>query len=154
MESKIIPRPSAAYAAERARRLHVNLVLRRAPADRIVIRPLEVNVSMDDPGVIDFVAHDPKTDEVMLVMVEGRQWGNRGELLPELQTKLSTYLTYALDGQLNEDYPQFAGKAIRFELRCVEPIGQREAELLRIVEEQHLRPEGITFRWRVLTPGS
>jgi hypothetical protein len=107
-------------------------------------------VSVDNPEVIDVVAHDPKTDEVMLVMVEGRSWGDRGELLPELQNKFSTYLTYALDGQLAEDYPQFAGKRIRFELRCAEPISPKEAAFLRIVEEQHLQPEGIAFRWQVI----
>lgn len=107
-------------------------------------------MSVDNSEVIDFVAHDPKTDEVMLVMVEGRAWGDRGELLPELQGKFSTYVTYALDGQFAEEYPELSGRTFRFELRCVEPPGPREVEFLRIVEQQHLRPEGIALRWQLI----
>jgi len=107
-------------------------------------------MSVEETGVIDVVAHDPKTDEVTLVLVEQRPWGDRGELLPGLQCKFSTYLTYALDGQLVADYPQFSGKPIRFDLRCCEPPGAREIEFLGIVERQHLRPEGISFRWQTI----
>jgi hypothetical protein len=107
-------------------------------------------MSVEEPGIIDFVAHDPRTDEVTLVMVEQRPWGDRGELLPELQCKFSTYLTYALDGQLLADYPQFSGRRIRFDLRCCEPPGTRETEFLRIVEQQHLRPEGISLHWQTI----
>ncbi len=89
----------------------------------------------------------------MLVMVEARDWGDVGALLPDLQTKFSTYLTYALDGQLREDYPAMAGKPIRFELRTEYPPTQREQQFLDIVTRQHLQPEGITFGWRLIGEG-
>ena len=106
-----------------------------------------------ETNVVDFVAHDPKTDTVMLVMVEARDWGDAGALLPDLQAKFSTYLAYALDGQLREDYPAMAGKSIRFELRTEYAPTQREQQFLDIVTRQYLRPEGITFGWRVISGG-
>jgi hypothetical protein len=107
-------------------------------------------MSVDQPGVIDLVAVDPTASEVLLVMVEDRPWGRRGELLPALQAKFSAYLTYALEGQLARDYPQVAGKPVRFELRSLESPGPREAEFLRILEAHHLAPEGIRFAWRAI----
>ena len=117
-------------------------------ADALAVRPLDMTVENAD--VIDLVAHDPLTDEVLLVMVEVRPWGDGGGLLPELQNKFSAYLTYALDGQLTSDYPTVADKRVRFELRCAEPPGPKEVAFLTIVERQHLEPERITFRWQIL----
>lgn len=108
---------------------------------------------VQDTSVIDLVVHDPKTDSVILCMVEVREWGDRGALLPELQQKFSTYLTYALDGQLVSDYPAMAGKPIRFELKTDFPPTQREQQFLDIVTREHLDPEGITFRWQLLGKG-
>jgi hypothetical protein len=73
-------------------------------------------MTVSNAAVIDFVSHDPKTDSVTLSMVEERKWGVHGALLPDLQAKLNSYLTYALDGQLDEDYPHLRGKPIRFRL--------------------------------------
>jgi hypothetical protein len=106
-------------------------------------------MAVQETNVIDFVAHRAKTDTVVLVMVEARDWGDAGALLPDLQTKFNTYLTYALDGQLKEDYPDMAGKAIRFELRTKYPPTQREQQFFEIVTRQYLQPEGITFDWKL-----
>lgn len=107
-------------------------------------------MSVQDTSVIDFVAHDPKTDSVILCMVEAREWGDRGALLPELQQKFSTYLTYALDGQLVSDYPAMTGKPVRFELRTSFPPTLREQQFMDIVTREHLEPEGITFHWKLI----
>jgi hypothetical protein len=105
---------------------------------------------VQETNVIDFVAHDPKTDTVKLVMVEARDWGDKGDLLPDLQSKFSTYLTYALDGQLATDYPTYAGKPIHFELRTEHAPTQREQQFMDIVVREHLEPERITFRWQLI----
>ena len=94
---------------------------------------------------VDFVAYDPQTNTVILVLVEDRPWGEQGELLPDLQAKFNTYLSYTLDGQLVADYPIADGKQVRFELRSLFPPGQREKEFLDIVNRQHLRPVSIDF---------
>lgn len=105
---------------------------------------------VQDTNVIDIVVHDPKTDTVILCMVEVRDWGDAGALLPDLQAKFDTYLTYALDGQLGEDYPEVAGKPLRFELRTECPPTECEQQFFEIVTREYLQPEGITFGWKVL----
>ena len=107
-------------------------------------------MAVQETNVIDIVAHDPRTDTVMLVMVEVREWGDRGALLPDLQSKFRTYLTYALDGQLAADYPAYAGKPIRFALRTQHSPTQREQQFMDTVVRQHLEPEHITFRWQLI----
>jgi len=109
-------------------------------------------MAVQDTNKIDIVAHDPKTDTVMLVMVEVRDWGDKGVLLPDLQSKFGSYLTYALDGQLTRDYPAHAGKPIRFELRTQHAPTQLEQQFLDIMIRKHLEPEHITFLWKLLGP--
>ena len=67
-------------------------------------------------NVIDLVAHDPATDEVVLVMTEPRAWSGSDKQLFEFQEKLNTYLGFALDGEMHEAYPQFTGKTVRVQL--------------------------------------
>lgn len=50
-------------------------------------------MSVEDTDVIDFVAHDPK-GEVVLVMVEGREWDGSSERLFELQEKINNYAAW------------------------------------------------------------
>lgn len=107
-------------------------------------------MSADQPDVIDIVAVEAAGD-VLLVIVEGRPWGERGLLLPDLQRKLNTYLAYVTEGQLTQDYPAVAGRPVHIQLRAVEAPGPRELEFLALVIEHHLEPEGIRFSWRVLS---
>jgi len=107
-------------------------------------------MTVEQHSVIDFVAHDPDEDVVLLVMVEAREWGEVGELLPDLQEKLNTYFRYATGGQLVADYPQVAGKPVRIELRASSTPGEREMEFFRIVTTRHFAPAGIAFAWKVI----
>jgi hypothetical protein len=112
----------------------------------------------DDPSPmqkhqqIDFVAHDPKSDRVVLSMVETRSWGEHGALLPDFQEKLNTYLGYVLGGQLTKDYPAMKGKKIKFLLQTKFPLGEREEELIEIVKKKYLDPRDI--EWAVLRLGT
>jgi hypothetical protein len=94
--------------------------------------------------VIDFISHDPARDVVTLSLVEERPWGERGELLPQLQSKLNTYLTYA-GHQLAADYPAVKGSVVEFRLHHAFPLGEREREFVRIVRKHHLDPAGIKW---------
>jgi len=107
-------------------------------------------MTVENPEVIDFVAHDPSEDMVILVMVEVREWGNSGELLPDLQKKLNTYYAYATAGHLGDDYPAFAGKKVRIELRSSFEPGERERNFLRIVLTRHLEPARIGLICKVI----
>ena len=107
-------------------------------------------MTVEQHDVIDFVAHDPDEDVVLLVMVEAREWGDAGELLPNLQEKFNTYFSYATSGRLAADYPQMIGKPVRIELRAASAPGDRELEFFRIVTAHHLEPAGIFFVWKVI----
>jgi hypothetical protein len=105
-------------------------------------------MTVENPAVIDFVAHDPSSDVVSFVLVEHRAWGDQGRLLPDLQRKLNTYLGYALDGKFAEAYPQHRGKRIRFDLRTAYLPGARELEFFELIQKQDLGPRGIELSWR------
>ncbi len=107
-------------------------------------------MALQDPSSIDIVAHNPTNDEVILVMVETREWGDKGALLPQLQAKLNTYVGYALDGRLMCDYPAYVSKPIRIELRTQYPPSSREQQFLDIVAREDLQPRGIDFGWRLI----
>lgn len=107
-------------------------------------------MTVEQHRIIDFVALDAGQDVAILVMVEDREWGDAGALLPDLQEKLNTYFAYVTEGQLAADYPDAGGKPVRMELRTMYPPGERELEFLRIVTEAHLRPAGIGFAWKLI----
>ena len=107
-------------------------------------------MSLDAEGIIDFVAHDPKCDEALLVMVHDQPWAKLGQSLHKLQAKFNTYLDYATSGGLISGYPQLAGKSIHIQLRAIEAPGERELEFLRIISRHHLHPAGIRLSWRIV----
>ena len=108
---------------------------------------------VSDPDVIDLIAYNPHTDVVTLYMVETRPWGEGGERIPDLRAKLETYLAYAGDGRLARDYPQAAGKPLRFQIECRDPPGKLEGEFLREVRAARLEPEGIRLVIRTIGEG-
>ncbi len=104
-------------------------------------------MTVENGNVIDFATFNPEQDRVFLVMVEAREWGEAGALLPELQEKNNTYFSYATAGQLAADYPKLAGKPVQIELRSMHSPGECELEFFRIVEKNYLEPAGIQFGW-------
>jgi len=107
-------------------------------------------MTVEERNTIDVVAHDTESDETLLVMVEYRDWSKEGNLLEDLQEKLDCYLSYALDGQLEEDYPHLAGKPVHIQLGTKHPPGKRELEFLKEVSARHLQPAGVTLSWKIL----
>lgn len=53
-------------------------------------------------GIIDMIAHDPKTDEAVLVMNEPERWDDSEEQLFHLQERFNTYVAFLLDGEFAE----------------------------------------------------
>lgn len=93
-------------------------------------------MSLEQTAVIDVIAHDPARDEVVLTLVESRAWSGSDAQLFQLQEKLNAYLAFALDGEMADAWPAFAGKKLRLELRCVEPPDARTAQLIAAVQRQ------------------
>ena len=87
-------------------------------------------------GVIDVIAHDAKTDEVVLVMNEPNEWDGSDEQLFSLQERFNAYISFLLDGEMAEAHPELAGKPARIELRCAHMPDAGALELLGLVHDQ------------------
>ncbi len=89
-----------------------------------------------NPAVLDALGQDPTTGEVVLVMFEPRSWDGGDTQLFQLQEKLNSYLSFALDGEMTEQLPQLAGRPVRISLACAEPPPESVVSLLAKVREQ------------------
>src|SRR5437870_9379961 len=87
-------------------------------------------------GVIDVIAQDAKTNEVVLVMNEPDQWDGSDERLLALQERFNAYVSFLLDGEMASDHPELAGKSVRIELRCAHVPDTRALELLGFIHDQ------------------
>jgi hypothetical protein len=87
-------------------------------------------------GVIDLFALDPKTDQVVLAMHEPRPWDDSDERLHELQEKFNAYVSFLLDGEMIAAHPELAGKSARIELRCEYMPDDRALALLNLIHDQ------------------
>jgi len=87
-------------------------------------------------GMIDLIAQDPKTGEVVLVMDECEEWDGSDEQLLALQERFNAYVSFLLDGEMAADHPDLAGKAARIELRCAYLPDTRALELLGLIHDQ------------------
>src|SRR6516164_11705043 len=87
-------------------------------------------------GVIDVIAHDAKTGEVVLVMNEPNEWNGSDEQLLALQERFNAYASFLLDGEMAEAHPELAGKPARIELRCAHMPDTRALELLGLIHDQ------------------
>jgi hypothetical protein len=103
---------------------------------------------IEHAGVIDFLAYDQGPGEVLLTMVETRPWQPGSLQLFQLQEKLNAYLSFVLDGEMLEAYPQFARKPVRVRLECATPPGAEETAFLQHVYEQAAL-QGIAFEVEV-----
>src|SRR6266496_4863685 len=81
-------------------------------------------------GVIDVIAQDAKTNEVVLMMNEPNEWDGSDEQLLVLQERFNAYVSFLLDGEMAEAKPELAGKPTRIELRCAHMPDARALELL------------------------
>src|ERR1051326_2717862 len=91
--------------------------------------------STDPVGVIDVIAHDPKTDEVVLVMNEPDAWDS-GDRLVQVQEPFNCYVSFLLDGEFAEWNPELAQKRARIEVRCAHMPDNRALDLLGHIHDQ------------------
>jgi hypothetical protein len=87
-------------------------------------------------GMIDVIAHDPKTGAVVLVMKEPNEWEGSDEQLLALQERFNAYVSFLLDGEMAAAHPELAGKPIRIELRCAHMPDTRTLKLLGLIHDQ------------------
>jgi hypothetical protein len=87
-------------------------------------------------GVIDVIAQDPKTGEVVLVMNEPEPWDDSDERLLALQERFNAYVSFLLDGEMAETNPDLVGRPARIELRCAHMPDTRSLDLLGMIHDQ------------------
>jgi len=96
------------------------------------------------PEVIDFLTHKDNVCSLYIVQSEPLT----DELTLKLQEKINNYLTYALDGQLDEQYPDLRNMKLRIQIDINDEPEGIAAEFLEkvrpIIEE-----EGIEFKIQV-----
>ena len=90
----------------------------------------------DRIGVIDLIAHDMKTGEVVLVMNEPDPWDGSDERLLALQERFNAYVSFLLDGEMASEHPELASKPARIEVRCAQMPDARALELLSMIHDQ------------------
>jgi hypothetical protein len=119
------------------------------PSDQSSVPP----AGIPNPAVLDSIVHDPVEDRVSLVMVETRPWDGSSEQLFQIQEKINSYLSFALDGEMAETYPHLAGKPLGLRLDCFQYPDDKTIDFLDRIEQQ-LAKEKITFLMRVLEKAS
>lgn len=90
----------------------------------------------DRTGVIDVIAEDKKTGEVVLVINEPNEWNGSDAQLLALQERFNAYVSFLLDGEMAEAHPELAGKPARIELRCAQMPDTRALELLGLIHDR------------------
>jgi len=107
---------------------------------------------LEHAHVIDVIAHDSQTDEVALIMLEPRPWDGSELRLLQLQEKINAYLSFALDGEMAEAWPQFAAKRVRLQLDCAGMPDVSVVEFLGVVREQ-IAFQDVNLEVRVMGEG-
>jgi len=86
--------------------------------------------------MIDMIAQDAKTGEVVLRMDEPDPWDGSDERLLALQERFNAYVSFLLDGEMASEYPELTGKRARIEVRCAQMPDTRARELLCMMHDQ------------------
>jgi hypothetical protein len=122
------------------RRSFVLNIERRRPNVQLRIRSMENKPQVSEfkrrISVIDVIAHDPKANQVVLVMNEPNEWDGSDDQLLALQERFNAYVSFLLDGEMAEAHPELAGKPARIELRCAHMPGAHALELLGLIHDQ------------------
>ena len=73
-------------------------------------------MSLDNLEVVDAVGTEKNSDTVVLNLLDAWDWDDERAHLIALQDKLNAYLAFVESGQIYEDYPTAAGKALRIDV--------------------------------------
>jgi len=99
---------------------------------------------LEHTGVMDAFAHDSREGKLVMAMYENRPWEGGEHQLFQLQEKLNAYLSFALDGEMEEAFPQLAGLPLAIQLRTTSEPDPAAWDLIRRIREQ-LAFQSITF---------
>ena len=109
-------------------------------------------MSLDQSNVIDALGIDEVSGRVVLVIRHDAAWDGSPPQLYLLQEKLNAYLSFALDGEMAGEYPDFAQRALSVRIDCATAPDARTLHLLGHVRRQ-LQFQDIDLEVRVREPG-
>ncbi len=104
---------------------------------------------VENPRGLDALAFDGETGEAVLIMVEPRPWDGSEQRIFQLQEKVNSYLSFALDGEMTEAFPHLAGKPVRLQLDCALPPDSMTEHFITAVRE-HIALQDMKFAVRVV----
>ena len=102
-----------------------------------------------NPRGLDALAFDKETGEIVLIMVEPRPWDGSEARIFQLQEKVNSYLSFALDGELFDTFPQLVGKPVRLQLDCAMPPDPSVEQFVTAVQE-NIALQEMKFAVRVV----
>lgn len=96
------------------------------------------------PGVLDALVYDHQQQRVILAMFEKRPWNLGEEQLWQLQEKLNAYVSFVLDGEMQELHPELIGRPVCLQLRTVHPPSPEALQFIEHATRQ-LALQDIAF---------
>jgi hypothetical protein len=109
-------------------------------------------MSLEQSNMIDALGIDEKTGRVTLVIRHDAAWEGSAAQLYQLQEKLNVYLSFALDGEMAEAYPDFVGKPLALRIDCASAPDHGTLHMLSHVRQQ-LQFQDIELTVRVNSTG-
>lgn len=82
------------------------------------------------PEKLDLISINADESAVSLHVVQADEWEGSDEQLRLLQEKIHNYVSYALDGQLEREYPEAASLPWEIVIDCQTDLDPRTAEVL------------------------
>ena len=89
-------------------------------------------MSLAQPNVIDALGIDDASGRVILVIRHDGPWEGSDAQLYQLQEKLNAYLSFALDGEMAEEHPEFANRPIGLRIEAAAPDARTLAMLAEV----------------------
>lgn len=105
--------------------------------------------SVENPSIVDLIEVDPASGQVVLAMIERREWDSGPQQFRQIEEKINRYMGYVLDGHLTSHYPQYEGQGVQIHLNCAQaPCGAAVAFVT--AAESAVRAHGLEFVVNVL----
>ena len=109
-------------------------------------------MSLERANVIDALGIDEPSGRVVLVIRHEAPWDGSDQQLFLLQEKLNAYLSFALDGEMAEAYPELSKLPLRIQIDCAAMPEGAALEFLNHVHDQ-IAFQNIKLEVRVMGAG-
>jgi len=102
-----------------------------------------------DTDKIDLITYNKPLKQLVLVMVEPREWCSDKNMYKELNKKINNYLSYVEDGQMMEDYGNLDIDSVKLELLHSYEFNEHARKIIEALQE-YLLSNNYSFDHRLL----